>query len=161
MKEIIQAIKTINGDNTASAPGPDEVIRASDFQEILDAIANMKISDKACDMCNARCDVHCNVCNDCDVCQKSNSSSGNSKDDASCRICNACNICNGINSSNGRFCVRCDSCENMNTNCNYYSEYYYSPCYTNNYCGRGQCCDACNVICNTCQSCNSLRQYQT
>lgn len=79
IKEILNGLTSISSSNNIVLPHPvakDEVIYAEDFQLIMQAINNLKLSSSACNICISDCDVGCDSCETCNSCVSCNSCQG-------------------------------------------------------------------------------------
>lgn len=71
IQEILSGLTTVSSENTITLPhpvAPDAVIYAEDFNILMTAINDLKLSTEACNDCITNCDVNCDTCNTCDGC---------------------------------------------------------------------------------------------
>lgn len=178
INEVVEALKKVSGENSGPTFSRDDIIYATDFQKFLDAINNMKIDkDKACDLCVSSCNIHCNTCNDCNMCQRSNSgvhlppslcgsqditppsSSGGHNpcwSNNSWTQCTYCNTCEGCNACEIGDSPPSGSCGNQQGACS-------TNCQSSNSCTACDSCETCDRCegCNECQGCDTCMYCNT
>ena len=89
---IITGLSTVSSENTVSLSHPvakDAIIYADDFDKLMTAINNLKLSTGACNSCITSCNVTCNTCN-------------------SCNSCISCNTCQSVTSYSSHY-SSCDT----------------------------------------------------
>lgn len=81
----------------ATPSNPGTVIRKYHAVQLQDGFNNGRISDKACDDCNVKCNVNCDNCNSCNSCQTCNQNCNQCQSAQGCYRCQNCNSCEGGN----------------------------------------------------------------
>lgn len=95
--ELIEALKKINPENDPGVTVErDQVIYADTINKIMEKINNLKVSQNACDMCNASANAACTSCQSCDSqCQLTCNLSCQTACELSCQtVCQMCLSCN-------------------------------------------------------------------
>jgi hypothetical protein len=76
INELKEGIESLGG-GTSVGSGPwskdTDIIYASYFQDLYNALDGLKLNWNACDDCDTDCNVSCDTCNTCDTCEDSNS----------------------------------------------------------------------------------------
>lgn len=95
--ELIEALKKINPSNDPGVTvARDDIIYADLINKIMQKINNMKVSQNACDMCNAGANAQCTSCQSCDSqCQLTCNLACQTGCQLSCQTaCQTCLSCN-------------------------------------------------------------------
>lgn len=73
--ELIQGIDSLGGVSCGVGPfqKDKDIIYASYFKAIAEAMNNLQLKWNACDNCDSNCNVSCDTCNSCDSCNTDNS----------------------------------------------------------------------------------------
>lgn len=66
---LLAALSALNNAKPIGNKSRDDIIYASDFQAIFNAINNAKTDFDACNRCNVGCDITCKTCITCNSCK--------------------------------------------------------------------------------------------